>query len=480
MKLKDSRILACVVAALALLYLALAPRPADERPARAPSQGDARRAIVISLDGLDVRYLRRADELGLKIPTLRRLMREGVTAGVESVYPTVTYPNHTSIVTGAVPGRHRIVNNSAFTPPGAPACHYWYARDIKADALWEAAGRAGLKTGLVSWPVTVGAGDWNLPEIWKGGTSPDDFPKTIAEISRHARPAGLVEEIHRRHPDIYENVTRDEGDDMRARWAEYLLREKRPHLLLVHLFDLDHAEHVHGPFTPEALRILEKVDGYVGRVVAAAEEAGTLADTAVFIVSDHGFRPLSKSISPNVILARAGLIDVREESDGEGGTRAVVTGWRAAAYPSGGSCAIMLRHPHDREARARARAAFEEYAADGTLTLAGGRGVLRVVPAAEVLRLGAFPDAAFVLEAAPGYSFGDALAGDPLGDSTNRGTHGYLPSPADYRATFVASGLDVIRRGDLGDIHMTEVGPTIADVLGVALRDAQAPALRLK
>ncbi|HEV2763582.1 MAG TPA: alkaline phosphatase family protein, partial [Pyrinomonadaceae bacterium] len=73
------------------------------------SPATARRALVVSLDGLDARYLRRADEFGLKIPTLRRLMREGVWAeGVVGVYPTVTYPSHTTLVTGARPARHGI------------------------------------------------------------------------------------------------------------------------------------------------------------------------------------------------------------------------------------------------------------------------------------------------------------------------------------------------------------------------------------
>lgn len=477
MKLKDSRVLACVVAAVSLVYLALVtqvgrvPDAGRQQQQPPPARREVRRAIVISLDGLDVRYLRRADELKLKIPTLRRLMREGVVAGVESVYPSVTYPNHTSIVTGVRPDRHAIVNNSVFEPPSVPQTQswFWFASQIKSDTLWEAARRSGAKTGLVSWPVSTGAGDWNVPEIWKVGGSPSDFPATLAEISRHARPAGLVEEIHRKHPDIYRNVTKDEGDDMRARWAEYLVREKRPELTLVHLFDLDHAEHDHGPFSPEALAILEKVDGYVARILAAAEEAGTLPETAVFIVSDHGFREVSKIINPNVALARAGLIELRPEAGGA--ERAV--NWRAAAYPSGGACAILLRDPADRDAQARARAALQQFN-----EREGGK-LFTVVPKEEVQRLGAFPGAAFVLDAAPGYYFDNKLAG-PVTDTKTRGMHGYLPGSAEYRATFVATGLDVIRRGDLGDIHMTDVGPTVASVLGLTLRDAQGQAVKLK
>ncbi len=478
MKSNQSRLAACIVALAALLHFAFAPRTVDtQRSFVSSAPKETRRAIVISLDGLDARYIRRADEYGLKIPTLRRLAREGFFAGVESVYPSVTYPNHTTMVTGALPVRHGVLNNGIFVPPNTPQTNswYWFAHQVKADALWDAAHRKKLKTALVSWPVSTGAADWNVPEIWKPGTAPgDDFKTTLAEISKHARPAGLVEEIERADPEIYKNVTKDEGDDMRTRWAEYLIREKRPELVLVHLFDLDHYEHDKGPFTPEAFAILEKLDGYVARIIAAAERAGTLKETVVFITSDHGFRPVLKQIRPGVILSRAGLATVHEEKDETGRVKAVVSDWTAAPHPAGGSCGIILRDPKDRAAERRTRAALEDY------NRRSGGGLYRIVPAEETHKLGAFPHAAFVLEAAAGYHFSHQFHGEPISDSYGRGTHGYLPAPEDYRATFIGFGLDVIKQGDMGTIHMTEVGPTIASTLDIKLRDAQARALTIK
>ena len=255
---------------------------------------------------------------------------------------------------------------------------------------------------------------------------------------------------------------------MRACWAVYLVREKRPDLTLVHLFDLDHFEYNYGPFTPEAFAVLEKVDGYVARILDAARQAGTLDETAVFIVSDHGFRAVSKQVQPAVVLKEAGLVRTRVERGAAGEAREVVTDWRAYPYAGGGSCAIMLRDPNDREAARRAREALEKFNARS-----GGK-LFRVVEAAEAAKLGAYPGAAFVLEAAPGYFFGDGLKRGAVVDTDTRGMHGYLPGPDDYRATFVASGLDVIRRGDLGTLHMTEVAPAVAAHLGLTLRDAGA------
>lgn len=426
----------------------------------------AKRALIISIDGLDARYLLRADEYGLKIPALRRLMRQGVTAPVVGVYPSVTYPSHTTIVTGATPARHGIVNNTLFEPPPMKqtGSWFWFARDVNTDTLWDAAARRGLSVGLVSWPVSTGAGDWNVPEIWSPGRSPFESRDTVRE---YARPRGLIEEVERVDSELFKNLTPDEGDDMRTRFAEYIIANKRPQLLLVHLFDLDHFEHSYGPFTPQAFATLEKVDGYVSRLLAAVERAGLFSETAIFIVSDHGFKSISKTFHPLILLERAGLVKTASGADG----RRMVTEWQALPYVSGGSCAIILRDGQDQEVLRRAREAFRPYEQQG---------ILRIVDKGELERLGANPRAAFALEAAEGYAFGGGLAGDIITPSQSRGTHGYLPTLPDYRASFIAAGVGVGRRGKIGEIRMIDIGPTVARLLGLELRDAQGHPIPLE
>ena len=449
---------------------------------QSPATRAAKRVLVISLDGLDARYLLKRDEYGLKIPTLRRLMAEGTWArGVVSVYPSLTYPAHTTLVTGATPRRHGIFGNNILEMPPAPqtGAAHWFARDIRAETLWDAARRAKLSTGMVSWPVAGGTGDWNVPEIWKPGGTQND---SLGEIAMHARPSGLVEEIAKRDPALYAKATADETDDMRTRFAEYVIGEKKPDVMLVHLFDLDHFEHDEGPFTPQAFEMLEKTDGYVARLLDAARRAGTLAETAVFIVSDHGFKSISQQIQPGVILERAGLLKTREEKDAQGRTRTLVADdWRALPYPTAGSCAIILRNPRDGDAMRRALAAFREYAgAENQGRRAKGDGLLRIIYAEHLAKLGSNPRAAFMLEAADGYAFGGSLTGEPLAATRQRGTHGYLPSGADYRTSFIAAGASVTRRGDLGVVHMLDIGPTIAATLGLKLRDADGRPLKLR
>src|SRR5215510_16016502 len=192
--------------------------------------------LVISVDGLDYRYLRDCDKLGLKSPNLRRLMHEGeVTEGVVGVFPTITWPSHTTIITGVDPRVHGIMGNRRPREEGGD--YYWDVSLLKTKTLWHAAREAGLKTAAITWPVTVGAMiDFNLPEYFqkrRGGAM--DLPS----VEKKATP-GLVEKIAKVFPSFAQ-----EWMDDRARTlaAVFLLKYERPDLLLLHLVDLDAEAH---------------------------------------------------------------------------------------------------------------------------------------------------------------------------------------------------------------------------------------------
>lgn len=468
---RGKRVAGFIAVVLVIATLSMDFATSDAKPAARR----AKRVLVISLDGLDARYLRKRDDLGLKIPNLRRLLDNGVMArgGVISVYPSLTYPAHTTIVTGALPARHGIFGNEIFDPPNRPrtGAWNWFASDIWADTLWDTAKRSNMVTAMVSWPVSAGAGDYNFPEIYKSGWSQKE---TFQRARLNARPAGLVEQVEAKDRALFSAVTADETDDMRTRFAEYIISTAKPDFMLVHLFDLDHFEHDFGPFTPEAFAMLEKVDGYVGRILSATERAGTLDDTAVFIVSDHGFMPVSKSVYPGVLLAKAGLITTREETDANGKARTVVTDWLAAPYATAGSCSIILRDPNDIATLNRVRAIFKPLQGEK------GSGIYRVIEKPEIRALGGNPRAAIMLDAEAGCTFGNVVSGEFIVPTKQKGQHGYLPTRPDFRASFIASGAGITRRRDLGEIRMIDVGPTIANSVGLTLRNAQGRALGLR
>ncbi len=146
--------------------------------AAAANSAAAASVLMISIDGMKPEYVLQADAHGLKIPFLRSMLRDGVhAAGVTGVWPTVTYPSHTTLLTGVSPSLHGILDNVQFDPRRTfDGAWYWYADEIKARTLWQAAHEAGLSTASVGWPVSVAAKgvDTLIPEYWRSGRARED------------------------------------------------------------------------------------------------------------------------------------------------------------------------------------------------------------------------------------------------------------------------------------------------------------------
>jgi predicted AlkP superfamily pyrophosphatase or phosphodiesterase len=180
------KITKAIIASYLVIAAMIVPVASQQRPIERGPQ-----LLIISVDGLDYRYLRDADKLGLQIPSLRRLLREGeVFDGIEGVMPTVTWPSHTTIISGVAPFDHGILNNRR--PKAEGGDYYWDVSLLRVKTLWHAARDAGLKTAAITWPVTVGATiDFNLPEYFQrrqGGAM------DLRSIESKATP-GLVEKI---------------------------------------------------------------------------------------------------------------------------------------------------------------------------------------------------------------------------------------------------------------------------------------------
>ncbi len=99
--------------------------------------GQARRVVIVSIDGLKGTTLASLPSRGLKTPNLNEIVSKGaVSAGLEGVVPTVTYPSHTTLVTGRVPAAHGILGNNMFDPESKTnGAWYWYAEQIKTPTL---------------------------------------------------------------------------------------------------------------------------------------------------------------------------------------------------------------------------------------------------------------------------------------------------------------------------------------------------------
>ena len=258
--------------------------------------------LVISIDGLRGDWAAHPDKHGLKVPNLRKLAARGAHAdGVLGIFPSVTYPSHTTIITGCRPAQHGILANSLFEPPTVKQTDrwYWYYRDIRVPTILDAARSAGWTTASVGWPVNVGVPvDVLFPEVWE----PSKHDEAIVAMARLCKPPDLLAEVLTRY-DLHGGP---DSDINRANVTRYIVDHYRPRMLLSHLNDLDHVEHAKGPESAEAHETLERLDGYVGDIVERYEKNGLLDKTIVAVVSDHGFLAVEHSFGVNALWRRRG------------------------------------------------------------------------------------------------------------------------------------------------------------------------------
>lgn len=425
------------------------PKTIPRAPAPSPH------VVLISIDALKPEYFEDPSR-GAKIPALRSLMAEGAWGELESVWPTVTYPSHTTMVTGVNPSRHGILANHPFDPFYSNLDGWtWYSADITAPTLWQAAHAKHLTVGAVYWPVTVGADiDWNLPQYWRAKNKEDD--KLLRVLSS---PRGFAEEVEP-HTRGLPSETRDDAATGDA--AEYMLRAKKPDLMLVYYTDLDDAQHGWGAFSPQAYDALEKIDGQVGRLLVAAQAIGIARATTFLVVSDHGFADVDRVVRPMVAFAKAGLVDI------DGGR---VRDWRVGVVPAGGMCGIVLKNPNDAALRERVGQVLEDLAENKK------NGIAKIDGEDDLARVEGFKGATWAIEAAPGFYFSGAYTGELVGPGANRGMHGYPPDHPDMHASIIAAGAAVGRRGEMGLLHTVDIAPTIAKILGLALPAAEGHAI---
>lgn len=420
--------------------------------------------ILISVDGMPPDYYTAPEKLGLKVPTLTMMKNAGAYAeGVEGVYPTVTYPQHTTMVTGLRPAAHGIIQNRIFEAPTEKQTRfwYWYANALKAETLWTLAKKAKLTTAAVGWPVTVDADiDYNVPEIYEPGESPATWKWT----AKHSTP-GLLEKAFAPLGG-YDAMQGRNVDERLTAVSEYIIKNHRPNLMLIHLIELDGAHHRNGPRTKAGIEMAEREDAYIARIVEATKQAGIFEKTTFFVVSDHGFASIEKRYAPNIALAKEGLITL--DLSGK------ATAWKAAAWPAGGSCAIMLKDPNDKVAEAKVVALFSNLAKSKESP------IKQVSLRADLRRMKAIPHAALMLEAAEGYSFDESLTGPEVRDSgeTYKGTHGYLPTDPRMRASLIAYGRNVRNGAKVPLAQMIDLAPSIAGLLNLKLPQAEGKPLK--
>ncbi len=389
-----------------------------------------RHVILITLDGFPAYALQ---DPALSVPNLRRLAREGAVADrMITSNPTVTWPNHTSMVTGVPPARHSVLYNGLFIrETGKVDSLKSKAELVQAPTVYDLAHAAGLTTAEIDWVAIL-----NSPAItWSFAERPavsDAIPKEMIA-------AGLVSE-----EDIANfgkrNITY--RDQIWTEAAIYIMQKHKPNLMLYHLLATDSVHHQFGPKSLASLAALALADARVGNLYRALEEAKLLQNTTIFITADHGFKVVKRQIRPLVLIKQDAQI-----------------------VPEGGTAMVYL---NGRKTAAEIKAALQ-----------GVEGIERIVEPNEYAALG-LPDPAknyrmadLVLAAKDGYSFAAGDQGDVVVPAAvgALGSHGYLNTDPEMNAIFIAWGRGIRPHIRIPELRNLDIGPTIATLLGLKMDD---------
>ncbi|RKJ02709.1 alkaline phosphatase family protein [bacterium D16-54] len=421
--------------------------------------------LLISVDALKPEFVFEQERLGIRLPNITRYFLEnGLTAraGSKSVFPTFTYPCHQSMITGTNPAVHGIVNNGIFDPVGEhKGAWHWFANN-KVKTLWEAAKDGGYCSASVAFPTSVAAkGDYIAPEFWWDGSKLDS-----RLIDAVAKPQGLIEEMEKDIGTYAGGLDlSDEGDAQRGKAAMWMLRQKlapqiaeKPFFMSAYFASFDESAHQNGVYSKQAAESLEKIDRMLGELIQEAERI-TGGDLVVCVVSDHGTLDNTHNISPNILLKKAGLIQTDENGN--------VISWRAFSQRAGGTAEIRLADPKDFEAAAILKDIVERLKADPE------SGIMEVMDSEGAKKRGGFPEAAYVLISDKGYEIRDDVDGEYCRTRlTQKAQHGYNEEFPEMRASFMLTGKGIVP-GSLEQVCLIDVAPTLADIMGVELPEAE-------
>ena len=293
---------------------------------------------MISVDGMRPDYITQADAHQLKLPTLRRFMRDGAYAdGVIGILPTVTHPSHTTLITGVWPAEHGIYNNVRFDPfLKSKDEWYWFAPDIKVPTLWQAASKAGIVTASIFWPVTVDARgiDYLIPGY--PVRSNEDRP-LLEAISR---PEGYLGKLEQTVGPFYIIQPVAAFDELLTKTSIALIRDAHPGFMTLHLVSLDSVQHVTGSFSQQSNAAMEAIDSMIGRLVDA--ERASNPNSIIVVVSDHGFARTDSRVNLLIPFVEAGLITL---ADSKPNAPPTIASWKATLWNADGSAYVIVKDP---------------------------------------------------------------------------------------------------------------------------------------
>jgi predicted AlkP superfamily pyrophosphatase or phosphodiesterase len=442
-----TRSLAALAATLFLTHLTVAAPAKDEH------------VIVITVDGFP-HWIWQDEKLPM--PTLRKLAAEGVSAPMKVSNPSVTWINHTTLVTGVTPAKHQVMYNGLLIPQGEgkpPKIEQWRDKTemVRVPTVYDYAFKAGLTTAHVDWVPTTNANtfNWDFPER----------PNPVGKIEQEMVKAGLITDAELQD---FNKANPPWRDMMWTRAAVHIFEHYKPNLLYFHLLNTDANNHKYGPGTMPSLTAYAYADTCIRELLDAVDRSKLRDKTTVIIVTDHGFKTARRIIRPNIPLRQAGLIRAAGPT---------VTSCEGYVMAQGGIAMFYATTKNKAEVIAKAKPLLA--AMEGVAELVEPKDYAALgMPTPEMSNQG--PD--LVIYPKDGYAFNGSVTGeegvtDVLADAYP-GHHGYKNTDPQLDGVFIISGAGVKRGGKIEKIANVDIAPTVATLLGIPMPNVDGRVLK--
>ncbi|NLM48704.1 MAG: alkaline phosphatase family protein [Epulopiscium sp.] len=420
--------------------------------------------FVISFDGLssmDFDFIK-------ELPNFKDFLKEAsYCKKVYSIYPSLTYPAHTTIVTGKYPKNHGIVDNTRLQINRSSPDWYWYRKDIKGDTLYDLAIRKGMKVVALLWPVTAKSKiQYNVPEIFPNRP----WQNQIMVSLMNGSPLYQYK-LNKLFGNLRKGIKQPYLDDFTHQSFLYSIKNLEAELFFVHYTDLDSQRHDYGFNSKEAREALLRHDKRLGEFLKVINEKAICDESAVILLGDHSSLDEDKVIYLNSWLKEKGFIKVNEKGK--------IINYQAVAKSCGGSAYIYTKDK-DKNLLEALRLIFEEINQKFHC-------FEYIYNREEALKMGADPNCSFMLEANKGYYFLDEITDSFIKEiseekeredsSYTRSTHGYSPYKENYTTVFMAKGKGIKKGIVLETMNLIDEGPTLAKLLNLELKDSDGRVL---
>lgn len=411
------------------------------------------KVVVISMDALvyeDVEYLSNK-------PSFSYMLSNGsLVERMRSIYPTMTYPCHTTMSTGCYPDKHGIVNNTFDAAVKNPPWIFGH-ENVMCEDIFDAAKRAGYTTASVGWPITGGhkSVDYLVNECWPVPDGPiEEYKRAYIESGT---PDELFEETVAPYLPLRVGRKQPESSFFLVHITADILRKYKPDLILLHFGVVDSYRHRTGVFSKKVRDGLDRCEEMLTMLFDAAKEAGTFEEINWIVTADHGQLNYSKKVHINALLKENGFIDTDESGD--------VRDWRAYAFSSGMSAQV---HVKDKRDCAAVYHILEEAMNSGLW------GISKIYTKDEAAAEHVTGDFEYIIETDGATAFENSVS-LPYACPAKaalvglcEGSHGFHPDKGP-RPPFIACGPSIRRGVVIKDGRLVDGAPTYAEILGIRL-----------